>query len=56
MLCGSRKGAVFDANSLEKKTIDEPTQWVDLKNALVSEKNRLDHLSVNRRNYDQLGN
>jgi hypothetical protein len=52
MLCGSRKSVVFDANSLEGKTIDEPTQWVDLKNALVREKNRLDHLSTNRRSYD----
>jgi hypothetical protein len=52
MLCCSRKSAVFDANGLEEKTIDEPTKWVDLKNALVTEKNRLDHLLVNRRGYD----
>jgi len=45
MLCGSRKSAVFDANSLEEKTIDEPTKWVDLKNALVCKKNGLDLIS-----------
>ncbi len=46
MVCSSRKSGVFDTNSLEEKTFDEPAERVNFENALVSEKNRLDHLSI----------
>ena len=40
-VCDSQERFVFDANSLKKEAVGEPTQGIDLENTLVCEKNRL---------------
>jgi hypothetical protein len=40
-LCRSAKGIVFDSKGLIEEMIDEPANWVNLKNEFVVEKDRL---------------
>ena len=53
--CCSAKSFIFYAKCLEEEAIDDPDNWVNLKNALVIEKDRLGRYQ-RIADYDQLIN